>query len=69
MQRGIIKRVTEPTEWVNSLVVETKPNGDIRVCLDPTDLNKAVLREYHPIPVVDDIVPELKGSDLFSKLI
>ena len=68
MKRGIIKRVTGPTEWVNSVVVETKPSGDLRVCLDPTDLNRAVLREYHPIPVVEDIVPKLKGSDLFSKL-
>ena len=49
-------------------MVETKPSGDLRVCLDPTDLNRAVLREYHPIPVVEDIVPKLKGSDLFSKL-
>ena len=53
---------------MNSLVVETKPNGDLRVCLDPTELNKAVIREYHPIPVVEDIVPDLKGSDLFTKL-
>ena len=52
----------------NSLVVETKPSGDIRVCLDPIDLNKAILREYHPIPVVDDIIPEMKDSDLFTKL-
>ena len=68
LERGVIYKVNEPTEWVSSLVVETKPSGDIRVCLDPTNLNKAVLREYHPIPVVDDIVPELNGSDLFSKL-
>ena len=66
--KGIITKVSEPTPWVNSLVVETKQNGDLRVCLDPSDLNKAVLREYHPIPVVDDIVPELNGSDLFTKL-
>ena len=38
------------------------------MCLDPTDLNKAVLREYHLIPVVEDIVPELNGSDLFPNL-
>ena len=67
-QRGIILEVDEPTPWVNSCVVETKPNGDIRVCLDPTDLNRAVLRDHHPIPVVEDIVPDLAGSDLFSKL-
>ena len=67
-ENGIISRVTEPTEWVNSLVVETKPSGDLRICLDPTDLNRAVVREYHPIPVVEDIVPELNGSDHFTKL-
>ena len=67
-QKGVITRVPEPTRWVNSMVVETKSNGDVRVCLDPTDLNKALLREYHPIPIVDEIVPELNGSDLFTKL-
>ena len=67
-RKGVIVKVPEPTRWVNSLVIETKANGDFRVCLDPTDLNKAVLREYHPIPVVEDIVPELGGSDLFTKL-
>ncbi len=66
--KGVIFKVAKPTRWVNSLVVETKPSGDLRVCLDPTELNKAVIREYHPIPVVEDIVPELKGSDLFTKL-
>ena len=69
VQKGIIKKVQEPTPWVNSLVIETKPaTGELRVCLDPADLNNAILREYHPIPVVEDIVPELRGSDLFTKL-
>ena len=68
MEKGIITKVEEPTRWVNSLVVETKPSGDIRVCLDPIDLKKAILREYHPIPVVEDIIPEMKDSNLFTKL-
>ena len=66
--KGVISKVNDPTSWVNSLVVETKANGELRLCLDPTDLNKDIMREYHPIPVVDDIVPELNGSDLFTKL-
>ena len=68
IEKEIISRVEEPTRWVNSLVVETKPTGDIRVCLDPVDLNKAILREYYPVHVVDDIIPEMKDSDLFTKL-
>ena len=34
----IICKVTEPTEWVSSLVAVEKPNGKLRVCLDPKDL-------------------------------
>ena len=50
------------------MVVETKSNGYFRVCLDPTDLTKAVLHEYHPKPIVDEIVSELNGYNLFTKL-
>ena len=65
---GIIIKVKEPTEWVNSMVVETKENGKLRICLDPTDLNAAIKREYYPVPVLNDIVPKLAGSDVFTKL-
>ena len=42
---GVIRKTDEPNEWVSSLVVVHKPNGKVRVCLDPRDLNKAVQRE------------------------
>ena len=48
----IIVPVEEPTDWVNSLVVREKPNGSLRVCLDPRDLNKAIRREHYPAPRV-----------------
>ena len=67
-RNGILAKVERPTEWVNSMVVETKPDGNMRICLDPTDLNVAILREHYPIPALDDITPELVGSDTFSKL-
>ena len=40
--KGIITPVTEPTDWVSSLAYSWKANGDLRVCLDPKDLNKAI---------------------------
>ena len=65
---GVLKKVYEPTEWVNSLLVETKPDGNLRICLDPTDLNWAIKREHYPVPVLDDLIPELTESDTFTKL-
>ena len=40
--KGIITPVMEPTDWVSSLAYSWKANGDLRVCLDPKDLNKAI---------------------------
>ncbi|XP_029648387.1 uncharacterized protein K02A2.6-like [Octopus sinensis] len=67
-KKEIITKVTRPTDWVNSIVIKEKPNGTLRICLDPRDLNKALKREYHPIPTLEEITPSLAGSKLFSKL-
>ena len=64
----IIARVTQPTDWVNSLVIREKENGRLRLCLDPKDLNKAIKREHHLIPTLEEITPKLTGAKLFSKL-
>ena len=38
----VITPVTEPTNWVSSLVLVNKPDK-LRICIDPQDLNKALL--------------------------
>jgi hypothetical protein len=40
--RKIIVPVTEPTQWVNDLVIVEKSNSKLHICLDPRDLNKAI---------------------------
>ena len=35
---GVITKVTKPTDWVSNLVVAEKPNGKLRVCIDPQHL-------------------------------
>ena len=68
VSEGIIKLVECPTEWVNSIVCATKPNGKIRLCLDPKDLNKYIKRPHYFSPTLDDILPDLAGSKYFSTL-
>ena len=53
IQQGIIAKVDRPTYWVNSCVCVTKPNGKLRLCLDPKDLNKAIKRPHHYTPTLD----------------
>ena len=66
VQRGIIAAVSEPTEWISSTVVVFKPNGKLRVCLDPKPLNKALKRNHYPLPTIDDLLPELSRAQVFS---
>ena len=68
VKQVVIVPVDEPTDWVNSLVVREKPNGSLRICLDPKDLNKAIKREHYPIPTADMVTNKLQGATLFSHL-
>ena len=43
-----------------------KPNGKLHVCLDPEPLNKALKRNHYPLPTIDDLLPELFKTRVFS---
>ena len=45
-----------------------KPDGSLRLCLDPKDLNRAIKRNQWYSSTVDDILPELADSKYFSLL-
>ena len=65
---GVIKKIEEPTDWVNSMVCVKKKNGDLRLCMDPQDLNDNVKREHYQIPKREEIIREMAGARYFSKL-
>jgi len=64
----VIARVTDPTDWVNSLVIVEKANGGLRICLDPRDLNKAIKRPHYPSKTLEDVMHKMHGARFFSKL-
>ena len=57
----------EPTEWVNTMSVAHKSNGEIRLCLDPKDLNKAIRREHYPMTTLEGIAARIPKANFFSK--
>ena len=67
VQQGIITKQTEPTPWVSSLMYPKKANSKLRICLDPKDLNKAIIHENHKAPTLK-ISHVLTGATRFSKV-
>ena len=67
-QLDIIEEIDEPTEWVSSLVIIEKADGRLRVCLDPSDLNRLIKREYYPMPTAETVMSEMSDAKYFSKL-
>ncbi|KAK2718027.1 hypothetical protein QYM36_006721 [Artemia franciscana] len=65
---GIIENVTKPTELLNSIVMNEKKNGTIRLCIDPVDLNRCIKPPYHPIPTLEDATAKLHGAKVFNKM-
>ena len=62
VKEGIITEVHKHTEWINSIVPVMKPDGNLRLGLDPKDLNKAIERNQRYSRTLDDILPELANS-------
>ena len=62
----IIALVDQPTPQVNSVVVITKKFGALRVCVDPRPLNKVLKRETYPMPILDEILPDLSQAKVLS---
>ena len=66
---GIIRPVTKPTDWCAPIVAVPKSTpGKVRICVDYTKLNESVKRENFPLPAIDQLLAQLDGATVFSKL-
>ena len=65
---GVISKVEEPTDWCAGMVVVPKPDGRVRICVDLVRLNESVCREYHQMPTVEQVLAQVPGAQIFSKL-
>ena len=68
VESDVIRPVTKPTEWCAPMVPVPKSNGRVRICVDLQRLNKTVKREHLVLPTLEDIVPNLSCSTVFSTL-
>ena len=53
------------SKWVSPLVIVPKKGGKWRICVDFRELNKATLRDYFPLPFIDQVLDTLSRKRYF----
>jgi hypothetical protein len=45
-----------------------KKDGSMKMCIDYRELNKVTIKNRYPLPRIDDLVDQLQGARVFSKV-
>ncbi|CAI5524929.1 unnamed protein product [Closterium sp. Naga37s-1] len=66
LDRQLIRPSTSP--YGAPVLFTPKPDGSLRMCIDYRALNKQTVKNKYPIPRIDDLLDQLRGATVFSKL-
>jgi len=54
--------------WGAPVLLVKKKDGSIRLCIDYRQLNKVTIKNKYPLPRIDDLMDQLRGANVFSKI-
>ena len=54
--------------WGAPVLLVKKKDGSMRLCVDYRQLNKITVKNKYPLPRIDDLMDQLQGASVFSKI-
>jgi len=66
LSEGIIR--PSKSEYASPIVLVKNKSGDLRLCVDYQKLNKTMVKDNYPLPLIDDLLDTLVNKTIFSTL-
>ncbi|KAL0320172.1 UNVERIFIED_CONTAM: Retrovirus-related Pol polyprotein from transposon opus [Sesamum radiatum] len=66
LEKGFIRPSTSP--WGAPVLFVKKKDGSMRLCINYRQLNRVTVKNIYPLPRIDDLLDQLKGATIFSKI-
>ncbi|WP_369012518.1 reverse transcriptase family protein, partial [Klebsiella pneumoniae] len=54
--------------WGVPVLFVKKKDESMRMCIDYRELNKLTIKNKYPLPRIEDLFDQLKGTAIFSKI-
>jgi hypothetical protein len=67
LQKHFIRPSVSP--WGAPVLLVKKKDGTMRLCIDYRQLNKVTIKNRYPLPLIDDLLDQLRGATVFQRLI
>ncbi|GJX33220.1 putative reverse transcriptase domain-containing protein [Tanacetum coccineum] len=64
--KGFIRPSSSP--WGAPVLFVKKKDGSFRMCIDYRELNRLTVKNRYPLPRIDDLLDQLQGSSVYSKI-
>ncbi|GJZ60632.1 putative reverse transcriptase domain-containing protein [Tanacetum coccineum] len=64
--KGFIRPSSSP--WGAPVLFVKKKDGSFRMCIDYRELNKLTVKNRYPLPRINDLFDQLRGSGVYSKI-
>ncbi|CAJ2651172.1 unnamed protein product [Trifolium pratense] len=66
LEKKFIRPSVSP--WGAPVLLVKKKEGSMRLCIDYRQLNKVTIKNKYPLPRIDDLMDQLVGACVFSKI-
>lgn len=66
LDAGVIQ--PSSSDWASAPVLVRKKDGSMRSCIDYRALNKKTVKDCYPLPIIEDCLDTLQGTEYFATL-